>query len=186
MRSVKGFAMIVPTRRRFLGDLGLLGLAALPLAGCVTAEPAPAIARFRAVEVDAGPFAAKGVPNYAARVAAATRAAVPATFAGRIDPTAKGAPVLTLEIASVKLAAWTGSGRGSSFDRFGGSSDATDWIDGALVVRSASGAVIDRRPHIASLPSSSSGFWYDPENEEKRMRALAAAYAWWAAKEYPN
>ncbi|TBW38663.1 hypothetical protein EYW49_08155 [Siculibacillus lacustris] len=167
-----------PTRRAVLG-----ALAAAPLAACATGAPAPAVRRFRAVTIDAGPFAAKGVPNYAARVAEAARAAIPSAFAGRLDPSDRNAPTLVIEIAGVSLAAWTGSGR-SPFTMGVGAGDATDWMDGALVVRAPSGAVIDRRPHISSRAAASSGAWYDPENETRRMRDLAALYVAWAAKEY--
>jgi hypothetical protein len=171
-----------PSRRAVIGAVVALPAAALGLAACATRPPAPAVHRFRSVTIDAGPFADKGVPAYAARVADAARAAVAKAFAGRIDPGDRSAPALTIEIAGVSIPAWAGGGGGGD-RKFGfGTDSPSDWMNGALVLRSPSGAVVDRRPHLSS--KSPSGFWWDPNNEDSRMRDLAALYVWWAAKEY--
>jgi hypothetical protein len=166
-----------PSRR-----LLLAGLAALPLSACVgDGPPAPRVARFRAVTVDTSPFAAKGVSGYAAHVADVLRRAVEATFAGRIEAGDRGAPALVIEVSSLRLAPYSG---GATAGVFGTASDRMDEMEGALVLSSAAGKTIDRRRHYASTDAASTGFWYRPDFEEKRLEALALAYARWALREY--
>lgn len=163
----------------------LVGAACLGLSACVPDEkPAPAIARFRAVLVDTSPFAAKGVSNYAARVADRLRVAAAEGFAGRLAPGEAGAPVLVLEVSTVRMAAFAGgrSHGGFGLGDFGG--DADDTMAGALVVRSAKGAVIDRRRHFASADAANAGDWRLPDNEDRRLDALCRLYVAWAVREY--
>lgn len=163
----------------------LLGLlAAAPLAACVAdpGTPARRVARFREVRVDTGPFAAKGVTNYAAKVADRLRIAVAGAFAGRIAPGDAGAPVLVIEVSEVRLASYVGGASHGTFDNSGGDND--DTMTGALALISGKGAPIDRRRHFASTDAGSAGDWRLPDNEDRRLDALCRIYALWAAREF--
>lgn len=162
----------------------LVGLASLGLASCVAegGKAVPPIQRFREVRVDTGPFAAKGVSGYAARVADRLRIAVAEGFAGRIEPGDATAPVLVLEVATVRLASYVGGASHGLFDRSGGEND--DTMEGALVVLSSKGAVIDRRRHFASTDAAGAGNWRLPDNEDRRLDALCRLYVEWAVREY--
>jgi hypothetical protein len=162
----------------------LASLAGLSLAGCVaeTAGPAPRIARFREVRVDTGPFAAKGVSNYAAKVAERLRIAVAAAFAGRLAPGEASAPILLIEVSEVRLASYVGGASHGLFDRSGGEND--DTMVGTLVLLSAKGRAIDRRRHFASSDAATAGDWRLPDNEDRRLDALCRLYAAWAVREY--
>ena len=166
-------------RRWFVAALALA-----PLGGCVgeAAKPAPRVARFREVRVDASPFAAKGVSNYAARVADRLRLAVTEAFAGRIAAGEAGAPVLVIEVSTVRLASYVGGGSSGRFDRLSG--DADDTMTGALVLTSAKGATIDRRSHYVTSDAAISGDWRLPDNEDRRLDALCRLYAEWAVREF--
>ena len=168
-----------------IGRRGLLGvLVGLPLAACVgeTTPPARRVARFREVRVDTSPFAAKGVSNYAAKVAGRLRLAVAEVFAGRLAPGDGGAPVLVIEVSEVRLASWVGGSSHGLFDRSGGEND--DTMVGALVLTSAKGAAIERRRHFASTDAASAGDWRLPDNEDRRLDALCRLYALWAVREF--
>ncbi|MDK9697228.1 MAG: hypothetical protein OEL76_12625 [Siculibacillus sp.] len=170
---------------RTIDRRALLGaLAGLPLAACVaeSSKPATRVARFREVRVDAGSFAAKGVTNYAAKVADRLRIAVAGAFAGRIAPGDAGAPVLVIEVAQVQMAAFVGGASHGTFDNSAGDND--DTMIGALVLLSGKGAVIERRRHFASTDAASSGDWRLPDNEDRRLDALCRLYAAWAAREF--
>lgn len=162
----------------------LVGMALLPLAACVaeTAGTAPRVPRFREVRVDTGPFAAKGVSNYAAKVADRLRIAVGEAFAGRLAPGEASAPVLLIEVSEVRLASYVGGGSHGLFDRSGGEND--DTMVGTLVVLSAKGTAIDRRRHFASTDAATAGDWRLPDNEDRRLDALCRLYAAWAAREF--
>ncbi len=166
-------------RRRLVA---LLAFAAL--GGCVAEAGKPAIraVRFRDVRVDTGPFAAKGVSNYAAKVADRLRIAVAEAFAGRITPGDGAAPALVIEVSEVRLASYVGGASHGVFDRSGGEND--DTMVGALVLRSAKGATIERRRHFASTDAASSGDWRLPDNEDRRLDALCRLYAAWAVREF--
>ena len=166
-----------------IGRRGLLGmLVGLPLAACVaeTAPPSRRMARFREVRVDTSPFAAKGVSNYAAKVAGRLRIAVAEAFAGRLVPGDGGAPVLVIEVSEVRLASGVGGSSHGMFDR----SESDDIMVGALVPTSAKGTVIERRRHFASNDAAAAGDWRAPDNEERRLEALCRLYAAWAVREF--
>ncbi len=165
----------------------LVGLAALPGA-CVAAgeAPAPRVARYRAVEVDTGPFAAKGVTNYAARVGERLRVAVAEVFAGRVAPGEAGAPTLVIEVSTVRMAAWAGGRSHGGFGLGDSGGEADDAMAGYLVLRSSTGGVIDRRRHAVTSDAASSGDWRLPDNEDRRLDALCRIYALWALREFPS
>ena len=157
----------------------LLAAAAMGLLG-ETARAAPI--RFREVRVDTRPFAAKGVSRYAAKVGERLKRAVAEAFSDRLVPGDRAAPVLVVEVSTVRLAAWAGGSR-RGFGFGSGSLDA-DEMEGALVVQSRQGAVVERRRHYASSEPSNSGPWYLPDNEDRRLEALCRLYAAWAVREF--
>lgn len=165
----------------------LAGLAALPAACVADGEPpAPRVPRFRAVVVDTGPFAAKGVSHYAARVGERLRVTVAEAFAGRIAPGEAGAPTLVIEVSTMRMAAWVGGRSHGGFGLGDSGGDTDDAMAGFLVLRSSTGAVIDRRRHAVTSDAASSGDWRLPDNEDRRLDALCRIYALWAAREFPE
>lgn len=164
-----------PTRRAVLAGLGLL-----PLAGCAAQlglEPALPRRTYRDLRIDVAPMVRKGVPNWAARVAAAVRPAARRAFADMIDPNDRRAPVLVLEIDAVNFPIYV-----AGWDRFPlgsfGADDATDWLDGWVV------AGTTRRRVAVTSPAARAGAWYLPDIDQRRLDRLAETFAWWARKEF--
>ena len=158
----------------------LTALACLPLAACAAElgmEPTLPRHRFREVRVDVSPMVRKGVPNWAARVGDAVRAAARREFADLIDPNDRKAPILTLEIAACNFPLWL-----AGWDKFPlghfGASDEQDWIEGYVV----SGTT--RRRVAVDLPSGHAGAWYGKEIDQRRLDAIAAHFAAWARREF--
>lgn len=163
------------TTRRAL----LAALAFAPLGACAALTPQPALTtrRFRAIRIDVSPMVAKGVPNWAARVARALAPAARRAFADLVDPSDRKAPVLTLQIDAVDFAIYTG---GLNTDPFGayGADGSTDWIDGWIVFGG------ERRHVATSCSAALSGAWYLPDIEQRRLERIAAVFTQWARREF--
>ncbi|MGL4437782.1 MAG: hypothetical protein ACRCUE_00775, partial [Bosea sp. (in: a-proteobacteria)] len=72
-------------------------------------------------------------------------------------------------------------GGGGSRESTGSGNEANDYIEGdALVVNGRS--IVQRYPQLVTLPASSGGPTYLPNNEQKRTIALCDAYAQWLAR----
>lgn len=175
-----------PTRRALLAGLLAVPLAA-PLAGCagegglrgsLGLEPKLPRRRFRALRIDASPMAKKGVPNWAARVAAAVKAAAEPAFADMIDPRDRKAPILTLEIDSCDFPIW----RAWSEVPFGdfGADDDSDWIVGHVVF----GAT--RRRVAVTSDARDAGATYLPDVDQRRIDRVATIFAAWARREFED
>ena len=163
-----------PSRRTLLAALALLPLGACAHLGL---EPRLPARRFRDLRVDVSPMVAKGVPNWAARVAEALTPALRREFADMLAPSDRKAPVLTLEIAAVDIPIYTG---GFNFDPFGtyGADSAIDWIDGWIVTP-------DTRRHVTTTCAAGlSGPWYLPDIDQRRLDRICAVFAGWARKEF--
>lgn len=173
------------TRRALLAGLLAAPLAA-PLTGCVEGgvrgslglEPKLPRRRFRALRIDASPMAKKGVPNWAARIAAAVKAAAEPAFADMIDPSDRRAPVLTLELDACDFPIW----RSLPEVPFGdfGADDETDWIVGHVVY----GAV--RRRVAVTSDARHAGAAYLPGVDQRRIDRVAAIFAGWARREFED
>jgi hypothetical protein len=167
--------LAVPTRRALLAALSLA-----PLGACAQILPDPRLPRrrYRDVRIDVAPMVAKGVPNWADRVANALRPAVRAEFADMVDPHDRKAPLLTLEIDAVNFPIYTG-GR-LDLDPLGayGADAVTDWIDGWIV----DGAT---RRHVAVTSAAGlAGPWYLADIDQCRLERVARVFAGWARREF--
>lgn len=178
---------MAPLRDRLTRRALLVGLAATPLAGCVEGglrgslglEPKLPRRRFRALRIDAAPMARKGVPNWAARVAAAVKAAAEPAFADMIDPSDRKAPVLTLEIDACDFPVWRVPLRDIPLGDFG-ADDESDWIVGHVVF----GAV--RRRVAVTSDARDAGATYLPDVDRRRIDRVAAIFVAWARREFED
>lgn len=150
------------TRRALLGAFGLA-----PLAGCVvTGNPPLPHARIRAVRIDVGPLAARGVSNWAARIRTLAEAAVHDVFADALSPSDRSAPELTLVIEQ----AWLGSYSGGSLSMDPEAAD--DWMDGRITTTAARGLPELGRRVLVHVDASDSGPWYAPDIDARRLEHL--------------
>ncbi|MCE1236374.1 MAG: hypothetical protein LWW93_08450 [Hyphomicrobiales bacterium] len=177
---------MAPLRDRLTRRALLVGLVATPLSGCVEGglrgslglEPKLPRRRFRALRIDAAPMAKKGVPNWAARIAAAVKAAAEPAFADMIDPSDRKAPALTLEIDACDFPIWRAL-HDVPFGDFGADDD-SDWIVGHVVY----GAV--RRRVAVTSDARAAGAQYLPGVDQRRIDRLAAIFAGWARREFED
>lgn len=156
--------------------------ALMALAGGFTAATAPALAQpaaaYARISVDVSRLRQLGLGDYAGFIGANMDAALRRAFAGRIG--ARGQPTLVVRITSVQLASYVG-GEGGSLRWGGGGGGSSDYMDGeALVVQGE--RVLHRHPQLATLPASSGGAWYLPDNEQRRAVLLCNQYAQWLAR----
>ena len=163
-----------PARRRLVAGIGAVLVAGLP-------APAFAAGAFRAVRVDTGPLAARGVPVYAATVRSVLEPLAAATVGARVDARDKRLPTLVIPVESIQMRASGGSsGRRS---RRGGSDQAQDWIVGAGLVVAPNGAVLARHPITTSRDASQGGAWYlVEESERRRLQNLCESLVYWLAQ----
>jgi hypothetical protein len=162
-------------RRAFLSGAAAALALLLPTASLAQISSAAPTASlyFRDVRVDTSPLAARGLPQFAAELAAIVRASARRIFADRMANN-RWAPTLVLRIDSLSLAAGVGGRR----HRRGGGGD-RDFIEGIGLVVAANGRVLDERPLLTALPSSSAAAWYDPDSETLRLAALGEQFAQW-------
>ncbi len=169
------------TRRTLLATLALA-----PLGGCiVTGNPPLPHTRVRMVRVDVAPLVAKGMPGYAARVAALAEPALTRAFAGRLDRDDDSAPVVTVTIEEIHMAPTAGFGGGGE-DGADGGSEMLDTVRGRLAVTATGRLPALARPLRADRSATDSGPWYAPDNEDRRLAALITDFAQWARREFPE
>lgn len=106
----------------------------------------PGQTAFRSVSVDTSGLAARGLPNYAARIARESGPLVAKIFADRLAPEHSGAPRLIIKVDTIELGSEDDTGSGF----FSGGSN--DSISGAGVIVNARGVVLDSKPIDTSLP----------------------------------
>lgn len=138
-------------------------------------------ASYSGVSVDVSDLRRLGLGPYAEFVRAQMTRAMQASFAGRLG--ARGAPTLVVRVSGVTLSGFAGasSGGGGSRDSAGSGNEANDYLEGDALVMNGSN-VVQRYPQLVTLPSSSGGATYLPNNEQKRTAALCDAYASWLAR----
>jgi hypothetical protein len=161
-----------PTRRALLA-------AALLLVG--KAAVAPALARtagpYGRIIVDVAPLEAKGMGGYARVVQAAVEAAAARSFAGAVMPGARGLPTLIIQVSGLSLSAYVGGGGLRLND--GGAPN--DYMQGRLITQMG-GKTLATLPMLSALPATSGGAWYAPDNDQRRLLALAEHFTWWSAR----
>lgn len=155
------------TRRTVLAAIGLA-----PLAGCVvTGNPPLPHARIRAVRIDVGPLADRGVSNWAARIKTLAEAAVRDAFADALTPGDRSAPEITLVIAQAWLASYTG---GASLVT--DPDAAVDWMEGWLTTSPARDLPSLRRGVSARVGAADSGPWYVQDIDARRIEHLTRVW----------
>jgi hypothetical protein len=123
--------------------------------------------RFGSIVVDTRPLEARGASGAAAIIRPQLQASLQREFAGRIGP---GGPPLVVRIQTVLLSPYAGGGGGSR------EASSSDFLEGDV---SAGG---ERFPLFVSQDSSAGGAWYLPDNEARRLRALADQFAGWVRR----
>jgi hypothetical protein len=157
------------SRRALLFALGASALAA----------PAQAQAQaYSRITADASRLRELGLGPYAREIEANLARSLARAFAGRTG--VRGAPALLVRITGVQLSSYAGGEGGDGF-RFGGGGSSSDYMDGEALVLDGR-RVLSRHPQLATLPSSSGGAWYGPQNEQRRTAALCDHYAGWLAR----
>jgi hypothetical protein len=147
----------------------------------VGSTAASASTAYGGVSVDVSDLRRVGLGPYAEFVRAQMTRAMQASFAGRLG--ARGAPTLVVRVSGVTLSGFAGTSGVGGNGRFGigGGNEASDYLEGDVVVLNGR-SVIRRYPQMVTLPSSSGGPTYLPNNEQKRTAALCDAYAQWLAR----
>ena len=72
--------------------------------------------------------------------------------------------MLTARVHSVRLSSYTGADRGGI---------PSDYLEGEVIVGSSA------FPMLVTQASSSGGAWYLPDNEQRRLIAIADSFASW-------
>lgn len=158
-------------RRTLLGGFGLSLL--LPASGQATARPFLA-----AVRVDTGPIAARGLPNYANRVATIAAPAARRALADWLGG-GKGAPTLVLSLSLVQLT----SDPAGSRDRVFGRDQPLDWIEGDAILVDPRGREIRRKHIMTTNDPSMIERISTPSGEDLRIARLVDIFARWAPSE---
>lgn len=150
------------------------------VAGCGArlAVAAPASMQFADVRVDTAQIAARGLPNYARRVAALAGPAARAALAPRLGG-GRGAPILVLSLRLVQLT----SDPSGSRDRFFGRDIPLDWIEGDAILLDARGREIKRTRFHTMSDASTIERISTPEGEDRRIARLAELFARWSISE---
>lgn len=164
-------AKTMPGRRTVLA-----ALAAAALAGPVPAQP---VRRYGSVSVDVGPLRARGLGPYAELVRRALQAELAAAFADRLGG---AGPRLVVRVDAISLRAYVGG----ETQRFGGGwsgGTSSDYLEGEALVVGPRGEVLLRHPQLSALPANSGGAWYLPDNEDRRLAAIARHFAGWLRRD---
>jgi len=160
---------------RFAAGLAVLaGLCGSALAGDFPPTPV-----FSDVRVDARPLLAKGGGLPAEALAADLTAALRKNLADRIG--GRG-PSLVVVLTGLSLRDYVGNNGG----RFGLGGTQSDYLEGDALLVGRRGEVLGRHHQLTATPSSYGGAWYDPDNERRRVAAIADIYAQWLARNLPR
>jgi hypothetical protein len=147
-------------RRAFLSGLAVFA-AGLSLPHWFANEAAAQGQTFSRIVVDTKPLEALDAHRAAAIIRPRLQAALQREFAGRIG---RGGPVLVARVRSVQLASYTGATRGGT---------PSDYLNGEVV---AGGEAF---PMLVTQSSDVGGAWYLPDNEIRRLNAIAESFASW-------
>jgi hypothetical protein len=136
---------------------------------------------YSGISVDVADLRRLGLGPYAEFVRGQMARAMQASFAGRLG--GRGALSLVVRVSAVTLASYVGSSGNGGNGRYGigGGTESSDYLEGEALVLNGR-AVLRRHPQLVTLPSSSGGPSYLPNNEQKRTAALCDAYAQWLAR----
>jgi len=159
---------------RFMISLRFLlsGLICLLMAGCTAQTTGGKGGSFSAVRVETSALRKQGYHEWADIIERAGNQEAKRLFASRIR---KDAPQLTIRVTSVRLSSFAGD----DYDMRGSSGGDYDNMEGMAVLADARGKVIRSQKQLSSLSSNRAGPWYAPDNEKKRLEALARNYVQW-------
>ncbi len=147
----------------------LAGLAAFALAAGL-AMPAAAQG-VSAVRVDVTPRVAAGWgPN-----ADAVRRVMTEELRNQLGAGGRGGARLLVTVEGISLSSYAGGGGG----RFSDGGGETDYLESTAILVGPRGEVLGRFPVLSAIPASSGGAWYLPDNEPRRLVALAKHNAAW-------
>ena len=147
-------------RRSFL--LGFAAFTAgLSLPHWLGSEAAAQGQTFSRIVVDTKPLEARGGAGAAAVIRPRLQAALQREFAGRIG---RGGPALVARVHSVQISSYTGPTRGGV---------PSDYLEGEVV------AGRELFPMLVTQSSDIGGAWYLPDNEIRRLQAIAESFASW-------
>lgn len=148
--------------------------------GLASLAPTPAAAqnvRISRIVVDTEPLRARGISgSYLAALDRSLRRNLGAEFADSRAAGGQGA-TLIVRIDGLSMNDPSGPSR-----RGWGGDSSSDYMDGTVTVAGPRNELITSFPLMNTLPTSSGGAWYDPNNEAKRLDALGASYAQWVRR----
>jgi hypothetical protein len=136
------------------------------------AASAQAQSRFRTIEVDVAPLRAGGNTDAADRVALELPPLLQKSFAARLAPGDKSAPVLRVRIDFVTLGTAGSAGGPHSII-------AADFIEGAGVVVGPGGRVVATYPLISNLTAAEPFNDIGGEGNRLRISNLESSFAQW-------
>ena len=171
-----------PSRRSLL-RLALAGAAAGLAAACVAPGQValrPDLAstlRISAIRVDVGPLQEQGWGPNAGPIRQMLQDELGRAFADRRGP---GGATLVVRVNGVSLPAYVGGEGGGFVPSNGGPSDYMD-CDVSLV--GAGGELLAREQILSAIPSASSGAWYNPGIDQRRLESLASHNAAWTRRQ---
>jgi len=147
-------------RRLFLSGLAAFA-AGLSLQHWFGGEAIAQGATFSRIVVDTKPLEARGGHGAAAVIRPRLQAALQREFAGRLG---RGGPTLIARVHSVQMSSYTGATRGGV---------PSDYLEGEVI------AGREAFPMLVTQSSDIGGAWYLPDNEIRRLNAIAESFANW-------
>lgn len=147
-------------RRVFLSGLATFG-AALSLPAWFGRDAFAQGQTFSRIVVDTKSLQARGGGAAASIIGPRLQASLQRELAGRVG---RGGPVLTARVYSVQLSSYTGRDRGGT---------PSDYLEGEVIVGGQA------FPMLVTQASDTGGAWYSPDNEPRRLIAIADSFASW-------
>jgi hypothetical protein len=171
------------TRRSLLRlaiGAGVAGLAAACVAPgqvALRSDLAPNL-RVSAIQVDVRPLTEQGWGPNAALVRSLLQDELGRAFA---DRRGSGGATLLVRVSGVSLPAFVGGSGGGSFIPSGGGT--TDFMDSEASLIGAGGELLARQQILSAIPSASSGAWFQPGIDQRRLASLARHNAAWTRRQ---
>jgi hypothetical protein len=147
-------------RRVFLSGLTAFA-AGLSLPGWLGGGVAAQGQTFSRIVVDTKPLQARGGGAAASVIGPRLQASLQRELAGRIG---RGGPTLVARVYSVQLSFYSGATRGGV---------PSDYLEGEVIVGGKA------FPMLVTQAASAGGAWYLPDNEPRRLIAIADSFASW-------
>ena len=119
---------------------------------------------FSRIVVDTRPLEARGARGQAAIIRPRLQASLQRELAGRVG---RRGPLLTVRVHTVSLSSFIGNDRGGV---------PSDYLEGEVI------AGREGFPMLVTQSSDSGGTWYLPDNEARRLHAIADSFASWVRR----